>query len=169
MSDLIVVTYQDKYRAEEVMVTLRRLQVEHLVDLQDACSVTKGRDGTIRLHQAVNLTARGAMRGGFWGMLIGMLFHNPIGGGLFGAGVGALSGSTPDHGLDDDFMRTLGQQMGRDTSAIFILVRKITLDKVQAELSKFGGTILQTSFTCDVEAKWQAALSGRDGSVPIAA
>jgi uncharacterized membrane protein len=48
-------------------------------------------------------------------------------------------------------------------------VRKITLDKVQAELSKFGGTILQTSFTREVEAKWQAALGGHDGSVPIAA
>ena len=81
MSDLIVVTYPDKFRAAEVTATLARLQVEHLIDLEDTCYVVKEGEGKVKLHQSVNLTAEGALSGGFWGMLIGMLFLNPLLGG----------------------------------------------------------------------------------------
>ena len=86
-----------------------------------------------------------------------------------GAGAGALAGSASDYGINDDFMRSVAQQMTPDSSAIFMLVTKITPDKVLTELSKFGGTILRTSFTQDVEAKWQAALSEAEVSNPRAA
>jgi uncharacterized membrane protein len=166
MSDLIVVTYPDKYRAAEVMATLDRLQVEHLIDLEDACYVTKDNEGTVKLHQAVNLTANGALSGGFWGMLIGMLFFNPLLGGLIGAGAGALSGAASDYGISDDFIHSLAEQMQTDSSGIFVLVTKITPDKVLDEMSKFGGTVLRTSFTREVEAQWQTALSGRENTLP---
>ena len=45
------------------------------------------------------------------------------------------------------------------SSALFILVRKVTPDKVLAELKGSGGTVLQTSLTHEQEAKLQAALS----------
>ncbi len=158
MSDLIVVTYPDQFRAEEVRVALARMQVEHLIDLEDACCVAKDVDGKIKLHQSVNLTAASAVNGGFWGMLIGLLFLNPLIGGLIGAGAGALSGAATDYGISDDFIRSLADQMQTNSSAIFILVRKITPDKVLDELSKYGGTVLTTSFTKDIEAEWQKAL-----------
>lgn len=163
MSDLFVVTYPDQFRAAEVMSTLARLQREYLIDLEDACYVTKDKDGRVKLHQSVNLTAEGALSGGFWGMLVGMLFLNPLLGGLVGAGAGALSGAVSDYGLDDNFIKSLAEQMTPDSSGIFILVRKITPDKVLAELGKFGGTILRTSLPADLEAQWQAALAKGSG------
>ena len=171
MSDLIVVAYPDQFRAAEVRATLHRLQTEYLLDLEDACVVTKDGAGKVKLHQAVNLTAEGALSGGFWGMLIGMLFFNPLLGGLIGASAGALGGVASDFGINDDFIRELGGQLQPNSSAIFILARKVTPDKVLAELSKFGGTILQTSLTKDVETHWQAALSGNTATpaAPVAA
>lgn len=160
MSELIVVTYPDKFRAAEVMTALGRLQVEHLIDLEDACYVTKDSQGNVKLHQAVNLAATGAVSGGFWGSLIGLLFLNPLLGGLVGAGAGALTGAISDYGISDDFIRSLSEKLMPDSSAIFILVRKITPDKVQAELAQFGGTVLRTSFTQAEEEQWQRALSG---------
>ncbi len=158
MSDLIVVAYPDQFRASEVKGSLARMQVEHLIDLEDICCVTKDTDGNVKLHQSVNLTAASAVNGGFWGMLIGLLFLNPLLGGLLGAGAGALSGSAVDYGISDDFIRELADHMQTNSSAIFILVKKITPDKVLDELGKYGGTVLRTSFTKDVEAEWQNAL-----------
>ena len=168
MSDLIVLTYADQFRATEVMATLGRLQVEHLIDLEDACVVTKDREGNVKLHQSVNLTAQGALSGGFWGSPIGLLFLNPLIGAAIGAGMGALGGAATDYGISDDFIKSLAEQMSNDSSGIFILVRKVTPDKVLTELSKFGGTILRTSLPSDVEAKWQRALNGEmpDFSTP---
>jgi uncharacterized membrane protein len=168
MSELIVVAYPDMHRAAEVMATLRRLQTEYLVDLEDAVYVTKDHDGKLKLHQALNLAAAGAAEGTFWGVLIGLLFFNPLLGGLLGAGVGALSSSASDYGIDDDFMRELGAHIAPDSSAIFILLRKMTADKVIPELSTFGGKLLRTSLSTDAEAQLQAALDGVPAPTPIA-
>ncbi len=169
MSDLIVVAYPDQFRAAEVRATLARLQTEYLLDLEDACVVTKDNAGRVKLHQSVNLTAEGALSGGFWGMLIGMMFLNPLLGGLIGASAGALGGATSDFGINDDFIRELGGQIQPNSSAIFILARKVTPDKVLAELSKFGGTILRTSLTQEAEAHWQASLSAQAVAAPVTA
>ncbi|MEI8340941.1 MAG: hypothetical protein WCH43_05305, partial [Verrucomicrobiota bacterium] len=69
MSTLIVVGYQDLHKAEEVRLTLIKLQQDYLIDLEDAVAVTKDAGGKIKLHQAINLTATGALSGGFWGTL----------------------------------------------------------------------------------------------------
>src|ERR1700680_4914603 len=78
MSTLVVVGYDDPYKAEEVRLKLRKLQSEYLLDLEDAVVAIKDEKGKIKLHQAVNLTAAGALSGGFWGSLIGFIFLNPL-------------------------------------------------------------------------------------------
>ncbi|MBK4734613.1 DUF1269 domain-containing protein [Noviherbaspirillum pedocola] len=163
MADLIAVAYSDTHKAEEVLSTLRRLQGEYLVDLEDAAYVTRDRDGRVRLTQAVNIPLLGAVSGIAWGGLIGLLFLNPLLGAAIGAGTGALTGAVSDYGINDDFMRGLGEKLQPGGSAIFILARRFTPDKFAAELARFGGTVLQTSLTRDTEAKLQQALSGTAG------
>lgn len=160
MSDLVAIAYPDQQRAEEVLGTLRRLQKEYLIDLEDACIVTRDQNGQVRLHQMVNLTAAGALGGGFWGLLIGTLFLNPLLGAALGAGAGALSGSATDLGINDDFMRQLGASLPTGSSALFILIRKSTPDKVLPELGRFGGTVLRTSLSHEDERALRNALSG---------
>ena len=90
-----------------------------------------------KLHQAVNLTAADAMGGTFWGMLIGMIFLNPLMGAAIGAGAGALSGKLRDLGISDNFMEKLGETFQPGTSALFVLARKATPDKVLEGLKGF--------------------------------
>jgi uncharacterized membrane protein len=158
MADLVAITYPDEHRAAEVLATLKRLQHEYLLDLEDAVVVTKDAQGKIKLHQSVNLTAVGAATGAFWGTLVGMLFLIPLGGLAIGAAAGALSGALSDYGIDDSFIRSLSEQMPPGSSAIFMLVRKSTTDKVEPELAKFGGKILYTSVSKEAEAKFQEML-----------
>lgn len=159
MSQLIAVSYPDAFKAQEVRLTLIKLQKEHLIDLEDAVVVTKDAAGKIKLHQAVNLPVAGAVSGGFWGTLIGMIFLNPLFGAAVGASFGAISGALTDLGIDDKMMKELAEKLAPNTSALFILVRSATADKVVPEVQKFGGTILQSSLSHEDEARLQAALN----------
>lgn len=159
MSTLTVIGYDDLFKAEEVRLKLRKLQAEYLIDLEDAVVVTKDQAGKVKLHQAINLTTAGAFSGGFWGSLIGMIFLNPLLGLAIGASTGAVSGALTDLGINDQFMKDLAATFKPGSSALFVLVRKATPDKVLEELKGSGGTILKTSLSHEDEAKLQAALS----------
>jgi uncharacterized membrane protein len=128
MSTLVVIGYDDPYKAEEVRLKLRKLQSEYLIDLEDAVVAVKDATGKVKLHQALNLTAAGAVSGGFWGSLIGLIFLNPLLGLAVGATAGAASGALSDVGINDDFMKDLAATMTNGSSALFVLVRKATPD-----------------------------------------
>lgn len=162
MSELIVVAFDDKYKAEEVRLTLAKLEREYLVDLEDAVAVVKKEDGSLKLKQAYNLVASGAISGSFWGLLIGLLLFNPLLGVAAGTGFGALSGLLADVGIDDNFIRELGDNIEPGTSALFVLVKKVTPDKVLDELRQFKGKILRTSLSAEDEAKLQEALKQKE-------
>ncbi len=151
MSDLVVIGFDDEHKGFEMRAELVKLQKEYLIEMEDVVVVTKDDKGKVKLHQAVNLTAAGAMGGTFWGMLIGMIFLNPLLGAAIGAGAGALSGKLRDIGIGDDFMKKLGETFQPGTSALFVLVRKATPDKVLEELKGFKGKVLKTSLTKDKE------------------
>jgi uncharacterized membrane protein len=164
MSTLVVIGYNDLYQAEEVRLKLWKLQKDYLIDLEDAVVATKDQAGKIKLHQAVNLTASGAVSGSFWGSLIGLIFLNPLLGLAMGAATGAVSGALTDVGINDKFMKDLAATLHPGSSALFVLARKATPDKVLEEIKGSGGTILQTSLSHEDEAKLQAALSAASPS-----
>jgi len=151
MSNLVVVGFDDEHSAFEMRAELIKLQKEYLLDMEDVVVVTKDDKGKVKLHQAVNLTAAGAAGGTFWGMLIGMIFLNPLVGAAVGAGAGAISGKLSDIGIDDKFMKEMGETFTPGTSALCVLVRKATPDKVMDRLKGFKGRLLKTSLTTDKE------------------
>jgi uncharacterized membrane protein len=159
VSNLVVVGFKDQHKAEEVRLALARMQVEQLITLDDAVVVTKNEKGKVKLNQAVDLTASGAASGSFWGLLVGLLFLNPLLGVVVGTASGALSGALADIGINDDFMRELGKNFEPGSSALFLLVRQATPDKVLERLQPYlaEAKILQTSLSKDDEASLQAA------------
>jgi uncharacterized membrane protein len=159
VSDLIVIAFDDEFRAEEVRLTMLKLQREYLIDLEDAVVAVKNRDGRVKLHQIHHLTATGALGGGFWGLLIGALFLSPILGAAVGAAAGAVSGALSDVGISDHFMKELASTLKAGSSALFVLVRKATPDKVLDELRGFGGRVLQTSLSHEREEALQKVLN----------
>ena len=163
MSNLIVIGFNNEADAFEMRAALAKLQSQYLIEMEDAVVVTRDAKGKVQLHQAMNLTAAGAASGGFWGMLIGMLFLNPLAGFAIGAGSGALSGKLADIGINDPFMKELGATLTEGTSALFVLVRKSTPDKVLEALKPFAGKgrILQTSLTKDKEEELRKFMEGK--------
>lgn len=174
MSELIVIGFEDPNEADRVLTELQRMQKEYLVDLEDAVVVVREADGKPRMKQSVDLVGTGAATGGLWGAmwgtLVGLLFLNPllglITGAAFGAGAGALSGGLTDYGIDDNFIRSVGEALKPNTSALFVLVRKVQPEKVLTELSRFHGRVIRSSLSPEQEARLQAALSGGFVGVP---
>ena len=157
MSTLVVVNYDDPYKGEEIRLKLRKLRREHLLDLEDAVVAVKDEKGKVKLNQTVNLTAAGAVSGGFWGKLIELIF--PLLGYEIYPKAGAVSDALNDLGINDHFMKELAAAMTPGSSTLFVLVRQFTPDKVLEELKGTGGRISKTSLSHEDEAKLQAALS----------
>jgi uncharacterized membrane protein len=157
-----VIEFDNEQAAFEIRAEIAKMQKEYLIQKKDILVVTKNEQGKIRLHQAVNLTAAGAIGGTFWGMLIGMIFFNPLLGAAMGAGAGALAGRLRDIGISDDFMKEVAENLTKGTSALFILIRKATSNKVLDRLQQkgFKGKVLQTSLTVDAEDELRKVLEG---------
>ncbi|QPN61935.1 DUF1269 domain-containing protein [Synechococcus sp. CBW1004] len=130
MSSLVVVGFPTADEAEQVRRDLVDIQREQLISLEDAVVVERDRGGQVHLRQALNLTTAGALGGGFWGSLVGLLFLNPLLGAAVGAGIGAASGSLSDLGINDGFMREVGETLPEGTAALFVLLRDATPDRV---------------------------------------
>lgn len=153
MSTLVAVVFPDESTAFEMRAALAKMQRQYLLEMEDAVVVTRDEKGKTKLHQAVSLTGAGAVGGAFWGMLIGLLFLNPLLGAMVGAGAGAIAGKFRDLGLDDKMMKDIGDSLKPGSSALFVLLRKVTADKVLDGLKQFAGKgkVFQTSFNKDDE------------------
>jgi uncharacterized membrane protein len=157
MSNMVVMAFDNEYTAEQVRDKLVELQRAQLIKLDDAVVVVRKPDGKVKVKQAANLAGAGALSGAFWGMLIGLLFFVPFFGMAVGAAAGALAGSMSDYGIDDNFIKEVGNAIQPGTSAIFVLVREATVDKVVEQLKPYGGKIIHTSLSAENEAQLKAA------------
>ena len=169
MSELVAVTYPNLYRAAEVCAMFQRLQQAFLIDIEDAAYVTKELDGSVKLHLTIQLVGPALHAGmvkGTWGALIRLLFLQPLLGMAVGGPVGAanviITGELIDYGIPDPFISELGQTFQAGTSTLFILFRRISLEKVLDRVAHYGGTVMHRSLSPKAEAKLQAALSQAD-------
>jgi uncharacterized membrane protein len=160
MANLVAIAYDDVNQAQQVTQTLGELMKEHSIELEDAVIVEHRANGKIKLHQP-SMAGLGAASGALWGGLIGLIFFVPLFGLAIGAASGAAAGALTDTGIDDKFMKELGDKLPEGGAAVFVLVRQATADKVVPEISKFGGHVIQSSLSNEQETALQEALDGR--------
>src|SRR6202008_112545 len=160
MADLVEIALSSEAEAEEVRQKLIDMQKEYLIELNDAVIAVKQPNGHVKLNQLFHPTASGAVSGTFWGALIGMIFLMPLARAAIGAASGALGGTLADVGINDRFMRDAAESLQSGNAALFLLVRKMTTDKVLAALQGEGGTVIRTSFDESKEEALRAALAG---------
>jgi uncharacterized membrane protein len=159
MSQLIVLGFDTEAKAREAAADLAEMQRERLIEMEDAVVVVRHQDGKVEVKQlGPHMAVLGAASGGFWGMLIGLLFLSPLFGFLVGAASGAIAGALSDVGVDDEFIKELGRKLTPGTSSLFLLVGQATTDKVVADLQKYDARVLRTSLSATDEARLQEAL-----------
>ena len=169
MSNLVVIAFPTEAKAEEVRQKLLAMQKEYLIELDDAVVAAKDAQGRIKLNQLINTTTAGAVSGTFWGTLIGLIFLMPLVGAAMGAASGALGGALTDLGINDKWMKETAAAIQPGTAALFVLVRKVTADKVLERLKGEGGIVMKTSLDHTKEAALQAALAEAKAAIPATA
>ena len=131
MATITVLKFQTPQGAEETLDLVKGLAKQQLITLQDAATVTwpEG-EKKPKTKQLANLAGAGALDGAFWGMLFGLIFFVPFFGMAIGAAMGALAGKFADYGIDDDFIKSVQEQVTEGTSALFLMTSDAVVDKV---------------------------------------
>ena len=156
MSDLVAIAYEDLPTARQVASNLGEAVKGHDIELDDLVIVERKDDGKVKLHQP-SLAGLGAASGALWGGLIGLIFFMPLFGMAIGAASGAAGGALADTGVDDDFMKRLGEELEPGKAAVIVLVRNVSADKVLPQI-RVPGTVIQTSLSNEDEQRLQEAL-----------
>lgn len=158
MSNLIAIAYPDEATAQNVAATLKELQKERTIEIDDLVIAIRKDDGKMKLKQTVSTTGAGAAGGALWGGLIGLIFLMPLLGMAIGGATGAAGGAMTDYGINDRFMKELADKLPAGGAAVFVLVRRSTPDKVLPRVSQFGGEVVHTSLDAETEELLKDAL-----------
>jgi uncharacterized membrane protein len=160
MSDLIVIGYPDEATAEAAADEARRLARDLIIEPDAIAAIVRDKEGKLHVHTQHHAVGAGATWGLFWGMLFGLLFFVPFFGMAIGAGMGALMGKITKSGINKEFQDQVRDMLQPGTSALFLMVEKVTPDKAVEAMSRYGGTVLKTSLSKEGEQELQEALHG---------
>ena len=160
MADLIVIGYPDETTAAAAADEARRLAADLIIQPDAIAVIVRDKDGQYHVHTSHHLVGGGATWGLFWGFLFGLLFFIPVLGMAIGAGMGALFGKLAKTSIDKQFQDQVRGLLQPGTSALFLVLEKVTPDKAVEAMSKYGGTVLKTSLSTDDEKELQEALHG---------
>ena len=154
MAALTAWKFETPTGADAVLLKLEELQGRGLIEIQGSAVVSwpEGRKKPWT-RESKNPTQRGALGGGFWGLLFGLIFFVPLLGVAIGAATGALIGSLRDVGITDDFIREVREKVTPGTSALFLLTGKVVLDKVEAAMAGQMGELIRSNLSNEQEAK----------------
>ena len=163
MSALTVWKFTTPYGADAALQKLQALQSQQLITVQDAATVSwENGKKKPKTRQMNDTTVRGALGGGFWGMLFGLIFFVPLLGLAIGAASGALFGSLADVGISDSFIRSVRDQVTPGTSALFLLSSDAVVDRVKEEFPATDAELISTNLSTEQEAKLRAAFEQED-------
>ena len=152
MAALTVLKFESADGADKALDTVKSLTKQNLIKLQDAAIVTwpEGKKKP-KTKQLANLAGIGALDGAFWGMLFGLIFFVPFFGMAIGAAMGALSGKFADYGIDDDFIKSIQNQVTEGTSALFLMTSDAVMDKVVDAMKGHDFEIVATNLSKEQE------------------
>ena len=163
MADLVVIGYPDEATAERAFEVVSQLEHDLVVQVVGAAVVVKHPDGKTRMVARTGATSSGALMGGFFGLLIGLLFFIAVGGLLIGGLIGAVAGTMRDWGIKYDFRQRTKDVLRPGRAALVLFLLKWTEDKAVAALAPLGGEVLRTSLSEQATAEINAALEAEAG------
>jgi uncharacterized membrane protein len=163
MADLVVIGYPDEATAKSVYAKVEQLQKDVIMD-GTAAVVSRTADGKLRVEAPTGAVGSGAASGALWGGLLGLLFFVPIGGPTKGGILEAMLARLAESGIDDEFRSRVQQVLKPGGSAVVLIFPEVAPDKTLAALAPYGGELLQTSLSRQIEDEIQGALGGLEAA-----
>jgi uncharacterized membrane protein len=149
MSELIVFIYENETGAKTLETQLVEAQANQKLTVSDAALILRQEDGRPVLSQAIDLVGRGSMGGIFWGFILALVFWAK----WWGLSVGGALG---DLGLDDEFVKEVGDGVGKGHSALLALVKEGMVEAVLMAAEETNPKTMRTTFSREDEQVLQA-------------
>ena len=180
MAELMVVGFEGKHRAAEVLNQLEDIDLSFEIDLKDAVAVYRTDDGKLRVDQSAQPTTKeGAAWGAMLGGLVGAALLAPftlgasaavaattLSAGLFtgvvtGAAIGGDDADTwkKTYGISDDFVKEVGGMVQPGQSAVFVLARAANPVATAEKFRGYGGKVLRTTLPKESAAKFEQVMT----------
>jgi uncharacterized membrane protein len=158
--EMMVVSFASENMADEVLDTIKKMEDKAVVDLKSGAVVVRDASGKVTIKETSDFDAKqGAIGGAIAGGLLSLFGGSLIKGAILGAAGGAAAGKLIDLGLDDDFLKEIGDNLETASSAVVALVDFDQVDQAMEELDQFaGGTILHHTLSDDVYQKLSEAV-----------
>lgn len=158
MATLTIWKLQTPYGVDASPEKLQRPHAQQLIHRQGAAMVSweqgKKKPKTREPHDT---RVGGALGGGFWGLLFGLIFFVPV----RGFASGALIGSLTDVGISDKFIRGVREKVAPGNSALFMLSSDVVSDRVGQEFAGADAELISTNLSANQEANLRGAFVTR--------
>jgi uncharacterized membrane protein len=160
MAALTVLKFDTADGAEKALDIVKGLTKQQLINLHDAAIVTwpTGKKKP-KTQQLTSMAGVGALQGAFWGMLFGLIFFIPFFGLAVGAAMGGLAGAFADYGIDDNFIKSVRNQVTEGTSALFLMTSDAVQDKVAQAFKGTKFELIASNLTKEQEDKLRTAFA----------
>ncbi len=144
MADLLVITFPTIDAAQQARATVRQLQQQGLIGLEDAAAISRDAEGRTKVHDEVDRSVGfGAAAGAMVGLILSFGF--PFLGLAIGAGGGALTAKALDRGLDKSFIAEVERALPPTSSALALVITSVDATALRAALEPYAGTIYETT------------------------
>src|SRR5436190_1656390 len=165
MATLVAIGYPDEDTAAAAAKEARGLARDHVIEPDAIATIVRDGEGRFHVSTSHHAAGGGATWGMFWGLLFGILFFVPVLGMAVGVGFGALFGKMEKDVIDKEFREQVHDLLQPGTSALFLIVEKVTPEEAVERLAPFGGTVLKSSLSKEAEQELQEALHGESAGV----
>lgn len=159
MAEFLAITFDGADDAEAALRSIRLIEKEGRIGLEDSAVVRKDADGKVTIHnEMASGTEAGAVVGAVLGGLLFVVF--PVAAVVGGAVAGGLVGRAAAPGIDGGFVKEVGADLPAGGSALFLQVKRGSDTGVLAgALRQYHGRVRQTSYDEEIEQALDQSLS----------
>jgi uncharacterized membrane protein len=160
MSNVVVVSFDNEHEASEMRQTLKGLQKQGLLDLEDAAVIIRDSNGQYKVDEETSEGVKlGVGAGALAGLFVAFIF--PILGIAVGVAGGALVAHAMDLGIDKNFVKEVKASLQPGNSALLLVVKSANAAAVRGALGPYKGTLLESSLDSEAEEALRDALKQR--------
>ena len=149
MTDFLAITFDEADEAEAALHSIRALEKDGRIRLEDSAVVRKDAEGKVTIHnEMASGTETGAVVGAVLGGLLFVVFPLAVVG---GAVVGGLVGRAAAPGIDGAFVKEVGEDLPPGGSALFLQIKGGEAGLLVGALRQYHGRVRQTSLPDELE------------------
>ena len=156
---LLAIGYPDMFTAGAAMEDLERLQGDFIIRRDEIAAVVRD-DRAFKVEMHAVITGDRPPWTMLWLTLFATLFFVPVLRMPMGAELEPIVRKVARAGLEPTFAERVREMVVPGTSALFVLVEKVTPDDVVSALAEYGGTVLQSEIPPQAELMLQETLTG---------